>query len=81
LYAVRLDVEMEFSLFVCFVSSCRFYKVLNTCVTSSSSHALSKCEKLHLELCENTTWSSFAPDPKSQIGLMNLTTGRLNRQA
>jgi protein xylosyltransferase len=57
----------------------KFYKVLNTCVKSSSFHSLSKCDKLHLELCENTTWSSLAPDPKSQIGLMNLTTGRLNR--
>jgi len=74
-------VEREFSLFVSFVSSYRFYKVLNTCVKSSSFHSLSKCDKLHLELCENTTWSSLAPDPKSQIGLMNLTTGQLNRQA
>ncbi|XP_069701482.1 xylosyltransferase oxt [Periplaneta americana] len=57
----------------------KFYKVLDTCVASATSHILAECGKLHLELCERTAWSSLAPDPKSRIGMVNLTTGRLNR--
>ncbi|XP_066992776.2 xylosyltransferase oxt [Anabrus simplex] len=56
--------------------SSRYYTIVSTCAMSQSQHF---CPALHLELCKETSWSSLSLDPKSSIGAINLTTGRLNR--
>jgi protein xylosyltransferase len=49
----------------------KFYVVEKMCAVK---RAVQICG-VQLEECFNTTWSSFAPDPKSVIGNVNQTTG------
>lgn len=49
-----------------------FYKLRKLCVTSDSTIELCGVK---VSSCKNTTWSSYALDPKSAIGAINQTTG------
>lgn len=66
--AKRYDVDLEewidslISAFYIFENVCFQWK---SCVEN-------------LQVCSNTNWSSFAPDPKSYIGQLNETTGRFD---
>uniref|UniRef100_A0A1B6CJW1 protein xylosyltransferase n=1 Tax=Clastoptera arizonana TaxID=38151 RepID=A0A1B6CJW1_9HEMI len=55
----------------------RFYSVMETCAVSSKETNL--CRSIHLEPCHTTSWSSYAPDPKSTISTINKFTGLLDR--
>lgn len=48
-----------------------FYQFENVCFKTKSCAG-------SLQLCSDTNWSSFAPDPKSYIGQLNKTTGRFD---
>lgn len=49
-----------------------FWKVSESCMVSQDSQL---CQ--HLRPCEQTKWSSMFPDPKSEIGSVDPSTGRL----
>lgn len=58
---------------ICFIF--RFYTVAATCV-AGGKRLNNDCPIL--DPCVKMPWSSFSPDPKSELGLVNTTTGRLN---
>ncbi|XP_072386942.1 xylosyltransferase oxt [Diabrotica undecimpunctata] len=51
-----------------------FYSIKKSCESSKLSRSVQTCG-VELGKCEESRWSSLAPDPKSAIGQVNLTTG------
>lgn len=66
--AKRFDVDLEE--WIDFLISA-FYQFENVCFQGKS------CSNT-MQLCSETKWSSFAPDPKSHIGQLNETRGRFD---
>lgn len=64
--AKRYDVDLEEWIDSLILT---FYRFENVCFQGKS------CSN-GMQLCSETDWSSFAPDPKSHIGQLNETTGR-----
>ncbi|XP_069970502.1 xylosyltransferase oxt [Penaeus vannamei] len=53
----------------------RFYTVQDTCYIQSDH--VPECVRAELDPCSKTNWSSFSPDPKSELGSVDPKTGRL----
>lgn len=66
--AKRYDVDLEEWIDSLIMA---FYHFENVCYLGKP------CSK-DLQLCTDTKWSSFAPDPKSDLGQLNETTGRFH---
>lgn len=66
--AKRYDVDLEEWIDSLVLA---FYYFENVCFQKSSCAG-------GIRFCSNTSWSSFAPDPKSYIGHLNETTGRFD---
>lgn len=67
----RFGVDLEEWIDTLFVS---FYQFMDICVVNE----VSQFSQSDLEICSQTDWSSFAPDPKSFIGEINQSTGKFD---
>lgn len=56
----------------------RAYDVIETCIVIPCK-SISDCGLKELVTCSETFWSSYSPDPKSDITSINRESGTLNR--
>ncbi|XP_050427984.1 xylosyltransferase oxt isoform X2 [Adelges cooleyi] len=56
----------------------KFYNIIDTCMVVPR-RSVHNCELKELIPCSETSWSSYSPDPKSDIMSINKETGTLNR--
>jgi len=54
------------------------YNILETCIVIPCK-SLNDCGLKELVTCAETSWSSYSPDPKSDIKSINKESGTLNR--
>lgn len=54
------------------------YNVIETCIVTPSK-LFNDCGLKKLVKCAETSWSSYSPDPKSEITSINKESGTLNR--
>lgn len=54
------------------------YNIIETCIVVPYK-SVSECGLKKLVTCSETSWSSYSPDPKSEITSINKESGTLNR--
>lgn len=55
-----------------------FYDIQDNCYIPSNNYDLPKSLSGMLKECPHTSWSSYSPDPKSDLGVIDHITGRIS---